>query len=194
MLIGSHNSWSYLRPRKWWMRLIGFTARCQRRDIYEQYEDYGVRCFDLRVRFRENGELVLCHGLVEYDYSYYGLLNELEWLNSRGTGVVIRLLLDLRGVDIGDVMYQEHCFNNFYNDVLKNFTHLRYILGRMLPSWKKVLVQLSDGSVCDAYSSVRSPKFVDDWFPWLYARLHNREILSRGTDCEILLIDFVDIR
>jgi hypothetical protein len=44
------------------------------------------------------------------------------------------------------------------------------------------------------YSSVMPPKWLDDWFPWLYAKLNNRKILSKGTDKDILLIDFVNIK
>lgn len=172
---------------------MGFTARCQRVDIYEQYELYGVRCFDLRVRFDARGNLLLCHGLVEYDYSYYGLLSSLEWLNGRGTGVVIRLLLDLRGVDEDECDVQRKYYIGFYNEVLRNFRHLRFILGRELPSWKKLLVDLPDGDVDERYSSVRRPRWIDDWFPWFYARVMNRRNLRSGTDCEIMLIDFVDI-
>ena len=53
MILGSHNSWSYLPPKHWWMWPIHFMAKCQRVDIREQYEKYGVRCFDLRVRWKK---------------------------------------------------------------------------------------------------------------------------------------------
>ena len=51
MILGSHNSWSYLTPRKWWMKLFRFVAQCQDYDIKTQYEQFGVRCFDLRLKF-----------------------------------------------------------------------------------------------------------------------------------------------
>ena len=41
MIIGSHNSWSYLPPKHWWMRPFAFMARCQSCDIQAQYEKYG---------------------------------------------------------------------------------------------------------------------------------------------------------
>lgn len=34
MILGSHNSWSYLPVRKWWMRPIAFMARCQSRTAH----------------------------------------------------------------------------------------------------------------------------------------------------------------
>ena len=32
MRLASHNTFTYLTPRKWWGRLLAFTARCQRVD------------------------------------------------------------------------------------------------------------------------------------------------------------------
>ena len=69
MILGSHNSWSYLPPRRWWMRPIAFMAKCQRVDIRTQYERYGVRCFDLRVRFNKYGLGIVAHGIVEYCFT-----------------------------------------------------------------------------------------------------------------------------
>ena len=39
MLIGSHNSFTYLKPRKWWMRLFTIFAKCQSENIIKQYSD-----------------------------------------------------------------------------------------------------------------------------------------------------------
>lgn len=52
-ILGAHNANTYLRPRKWWMRLINFTSKCQKLDIEEQFE-HGVRYFDLRIRYDKN--------------------------------------------------------------------------------------------------------------------------------------------
>ena len=68
MILGSHNSWTYLTPKKWWMKLISFTAKCQDYHIYDQYYRYGVRCFDLRVRFNSDGKAIISHGIIEYDF------------------------------------------------------------------------------------------------------------------------------
>ena len=66
MIVGSHNSWSYLPSKKWWMAPFKFMAKCQDLNIIEQYE-IGVRCFDLRVRFNKKGEFILGHGFMQYD-------------------------------------------------------------------------------------------------------------------------------
>ena len=45
----------------------------------------------------------------------------------------------------------------------------------------------------ESYSSVCPPKIIDDWWPWLFAYLNNKKIKEKGTNKDILLIDFVNI-
>ena len=73
-ILGSHNSWSYLPVRKWWMKPLTFAAKCQDLNIKDQYNIYNVRCFDLRIRFDENDGLIVAHGIIEYDINIIELL------------------------------------------------------------------------------------------------------------------------
>ena len=84
MVIGSHNSWSFLKYKKWWMRLFKFMAKCQDANIYDQYEKYGVRCFDLRVKFDKNGKPIFSHGAFIYKYSLDDILSDLSYINKKG--------------------------------------------------------------------------------------------------------------
>ena len=68
MVIGSHNSWSFLKPKYFLLRFLSFTCKCQSKPIYEQYEYYNVRAFDLRLRFDKYGQMIICHNLFDYDY------------------------------------------------------------------------------------------------------------------------------
>lgn len=66
-ILGAHNANTYLKPRKWWMKLINFTSKCQKLNIDEQIK-HGVRYFDFRIRYdKELGVFRNCHGLVEYN-------------------------------------------------------------------------------------------------------------------------------
>lgn len=66
-ILGAHNANTYLKPRKWWMKLINFTSKCQKLTMNEQLK-YGVRYFDFRIRYdKELGVFRNCHGLVEYN-------------------------------------------------------------------------------------------------------------------------------
>lgn len=77
-ILGAHNANTYLEPRKWWMRLINFTSKCQKLSIDEQIE-HGVRYFDFRIRFDEKKiDFINCHGLVEYESSVNVLIEDIS--------------------------------------------------------------------------------------------------------------------
>lgn len=103
MIIGTHNSGSGERSRRWWMRLLVPFARTQEVGVLEQY-GRGVRWFDLRVRRREAGGAyapagggmpaanaegtvagcwVLAHGAWESGADVEGILRELDWMAGR---------------------------------------------------------------------------------------------------------------
>ncbi|MCI6404172.1 MAG: hypothetical protein MR820_08870, partial [Prevotella sp.] len=82
-MIASHNSLTYLRPVKWWMRLFNFIAKCQSKTIKEQYEDYKVRMFDFRVDFDKNNNLLVKHGLAVYNFSTKEMMDILNYLNNK---------------------------------------------------------------------------------------------------------------
>ena len=197
MIIGSHNAWTFLRPKKWWMRLLGFTARCQRKNIFIQYKDYGVRCFDLRVRF-DYGRMVLAHGIIEYDYTQKDLLDDLWWLDLQAGAnrekVYIRVINEIRNVKD---YYQPkiHQFQEFCQMISDEYTNITFWCGMNLLPTPTIDYYFGKNPSCEElYASVRKPRIIDDWWPWLYARFHNKKNIEKGTDKEILLIDFVDIR
>ena len=193
MIIGSHNSWSYLPVRKWWMRPIAFMARCQRADIKTQYEKYGVRCFDLRVRFNEYGLGVVAHGIVEYCFTASKIYEDLAWLEKKGDAYV-RVIHEVRTVK----QYknrQRNLFRHFCERLEQDYRDIRFWCGREMCCWGYDYHFMADDPTCEEkYASVCPPKLVDDWWPWLFARRNNRSILAAGTKKDILLIDFTDIK
>ena len=194
MILGSHNSWSYLPPRRWWMRPIAFMAKCQCVDIRTQYERYGVRCFDLRVRFNKYGQGIVAHGIVEYCFTASKIYEDLAWLDAQGD-CYVRVIHEVRTVK----QYknrQRNLFRNFCERLEDEYKNIRFWCGRELFCWGyDYHFPGYDEPTCEErYASVCPPKLVDDWWPWLFARLHNRAALSAGTKKDILLIDFVDIK
>lgn len=188
MILGSHNSWSYLTPKKWWMKPFAFTAKCQDEDIYSQNFSYGVTCFDLRVRFNKKGELILAHGFMEYKYSKDFLMQDLAFLNSR-RNVCVRILHEVRNKE----QYSNSPtskFIEFCKELEEKFPDIKFWCGRNLYNWE-VDYEFSYNPSCEElYSSVCSPKLIDDWYPRLYAKRNNKKIKS--TDKDILLVDFVN--
>ena len=192
MVIGSHNSWSYLRPRKWWMRLIAFAARCQRVDIRTQYMKYGVRCFDLRIRFDENGVPILAHGIVEYSKFDELTMEDLKWLDGKGD-CYVRFIHEAR------TQKQHHGYNiRRFKDLsgvfIEWYPHIQFWCGRNLYDWQKDYDFGNDPTCEETYGSVvPGKKWLYGWWPWLYAVTHNKAIKAKGTDKDILLIDYVDL-
>ena len=95
MILGSHNSWSYLPLTKWWMKPFAFMAKCQDYNIKQQYELCGVRCFDLRIKFNKDGNLVIAHGNAIYKYTRLDLEKDLYYLSNKGD-CYVRVLHEIR--------------------------------------------------------------------------------------------------
>lgn len=190
MILGSHNSWSYLPSKKWWMKLISFTAKCQDLSIKQQYYNK-VRCFDLRIKFDKKGNLCIAHGLIIYKYDESDLFKDLEWLNMQHQQVYIRILHEVRNKK----EYTEKSIENFVNAIITmqcKFPRLKFWCGKNLYNWKNDYEFLYKPSCEEKYSSVCSPKIIDDWYPRYFAKKNNKKILNKGTDKDILLIDFVN--
>ena len=188
MILGSHNSWSFLPPKHWWQRPFGFMAKCQRKTIQEQYE-LGARCFDLRVRWVK-WKLQVAHGWMVYDITREQLRDDLQFLNDKGD-CMVRILHEAR------TKAQYEASKPFFQNVCYvwpfEYPNIKWWCGRNLYNWEVDYEFACKPSCEEKYSSVSKPKWIDDWWPWLYARLHNRNIRQQGTDKEILLIDYVDI-
>lgn len=89
-MLGSHNSFSYLKPEKWWMRIFNPWAKCQSKTLEEQYRA-GVRVFDIRVRWKDD-RFYLVHNLMTYKCSLLTIIQELDGLDN----IKVRVCLDMR--------------------------------------------------------------------------------------------------
>lgn len=198
MILGSHNSWSYLPPRRWWMRPISFMAKCQRFDIRTQYEKYGVRCFDLRVRFNKHGLGIVCHGIVEYCFTASKIYEDLAWLDAKGD-CYVRVMHEVRTMKQYKAR-QRNLFRHFCERLENEYRNIRFWGGRELYCWGHdyrfghLKPNVYEPTCDEQHASVCPPRLVDDWWPWFYAKTHNRYALATGTKSDIMLIDFVDIQ
>ena len=190
MILGSHNSWSYLPVKWWWLRPFRFMARCQRIDIRRQYE-MGVRCFDLRIRSDNDGALMVAHGSFVYDITLFGLMGDLAFLNKK-KDVMVRVIHEVRTrkqyTERARVLFADTC-----QFLINEYQDIRFWCGRNLYNWQRDFDFIRDPSCEERYASVSPPKLVDDWWPYIYAKKHNHEIREHGTNKDVLLIDFVDI-
>lgn len=188
-MLGSHNSFSYLKPTKWWMRLLTPWSKCQDKTIEEQYND-GVRYFDIRIAFKKDGSMRIVHNLIEYPTKE--LYNALRTFKNR-SDVYLRIVLDMRKKpkEIKDAAKLISWFYDFLNYVMMNtemtidkaivFWDWRYIINRGLK------VTEWHASVCAKWY-----QYIDGLKFWAWE--HNTEVLTTNTlkdNEEVLLIDFV---
>lgn len=192
MILGSHNSWSYITPKKWYQRLFNFISKCQDLNIKEQYKQ-GVRCFDLRVRFNKKGKLIVAHGFTEYPIDKFKLINDIRWLNSK-KDCFIRVIHEVRFkwqyTQVSKTKFQEFC-----SQIESKYSNIKYWGGRNLYNWE-VDYMFHDNPECkELYSSVCPPYLIDDLYPRHYAAQHNRVNIQKYKDRNlILLIDFINLR
>lgn len=195
MLLASHNSWSYLPPKHWWIRPFAFMARCQNVDIKTQYEKYGVRCFDLRILFDKDGEPCIAHGFCKYRYSQAQLLADLHWLNTQKEYCYIRVLHEIRRKSqyTVDNVYR---FRHLCLELEETYKNLHFWCGRNLYNWEYDYRFSKREPTChEDYSSVSRYKYIMGWWPWVYAKLFNNKIIkgSFRIKQDLLMVDYVNV-
>lgn len=188
MILGSHNSWSYLPVKHWWIRPFSFIYKCQRYDIKTQYERYKVRCFDLRVRFDNEGNLIVAHGYAEFKISHNELLEQLDWIDSR-TDCYLRVIHEVRNKKQYTSKSKTE-FRNLCQSLEYRLKHTRLWCGKNLYNWENDYYFDNSPSCTELYSSVLAPNWDT---PKSYAKLHNKINKQLCTNSNILLIDYVDI-
>lgn len=193
MKLGSHNSWSFAPKTKWWFP--AFTARCQSKNIQQQYEA-GVRLFDLRLQLNR-AVWYAAHGYCLFSVNW---LNDILWLSHREDKVYVRVFLEYNRKPQGEeviinefsdlCMYLEHRFENirFFGGILKyNGGHVHNFKNTDVPQ-----IESRFSSTTTWFKSGnRFLAILDDWWPWLYARFHNKEAYANHDTNKYLFLDFI---
>lgn len=200
MKLASHNTFTFLTPRTWWMRLLAFTARCQRVNFATQL-DRGAQMFDIRVRFKGSGVPILCHGLIEYQ-EYLPVTDSLLYLNycckRDDIHYYCRIVLETKHPDD----FQLQSFRALCKAYQDTFQDIVFFGGNDRSDWScqhpvyDFGTPMPDIDEKHASTTALFPRFprLDDLWPWLYARLFNHRNIQAGTTHEWLMIDFVDIQ
>lgn len=200
MKLASHNTFTFLTPRTWWMRLLAFTARCQRVNFATQL-DRGAQMFDIRIRFKGSGVPIICHGLIEYQ-EYLPVTDSLLYLNycckRDDIHYYCRIVLETKHPDD----FQLQSFRALCKAYQDTFQDIVFFGGNDRSDWScqhpvyDFGTPMSDIDEKHASTTALFPRFprLDDLWPWLYARLFNHRNIQAGTKHEWLMIDFVDIQ
>lgn len=189
MKIGSHNSMSYLPPKKWYLWPFKLMAKCQSKSLEEQYEKYGIRVFDFRISYSNTGEPCFRHGLMQYkgNVEYY-----LDFLNKKGDAEVRIILEEYRD----DKTLNQEVF--FKRDCIKwkrKYNNIKFFEGRRKWDWKIIHdFKYKGPKYIQLCASMVDPKW-DDAFPFIYAKYYNRVNIEKYKDFDgTILIDYVHIQ
>jgi len=133
MILGTHNSLSYAKPTKWWMKFINFTSKCQELTIEEQWE-CGVKYFDFRLS--PNNLNKARHGLVEYDVN---IDKELTFLNNMAKEYdeKIYVAINLEGSE--DTAIAKYLFEDIIADYTKKYKYLTICGGFCKNPWHQIV-------------------------------------------------------
>ncbi len=196
MYYESHNSFTYLSPRQWWLKPFAIFAKCQSLDFKQQYAA-GVRCYDVRIRFDDFWRPIVCHGIVEYQFPKGENINTaLAWLaDVSAKDVQIAFRLEERRDDGTD--FQEQRMVEFVKRVIAKHGD------RLL--FDKVYRQRDMTMIYDPQSATLPYKtFIDfgsytyeckpSWYgqclPILYALINNRNPIDESV-YQMRMMDFV---
>ena len=186
MKIGTHNSMSYLPPKKWYLYPFRFMAKCQSRDIEEQYK-MGARMFDIRISYDEYGVAEFRHGSMAFEGNIYSVLG---YLNSMPDDIYVRLILEVKNTK--DLCRQEHLFKLDCEFFESRYNHIIFFCGRRKFDWKQLYkFKADDIELTQKISSMVGTK-IDDLWPWIYARIFNRKNFNRRNKDKWLLLDFIE--
>ena len=174
------------------MNLFHFVAQCQEYNIQDQYEEYGVRGFDLRVKFDKNGDTVFAHGKYVYDCTLEDITKDLAYLDKKG-GCNVRVIHEARTKEEYTPENVER-FKAFCSAIEASYLNIKFWNGNNLYTAKNDYPFKNKPTCLELYASVRAPKLIDDWIPRLYAFINNKKNIRKGTDRDILLVDFVNYR
>lgn len=189
MILGSHNTMTYLTPDNKLLKLFSFLYKCQDETISEQF-NRGCRCFDLRIRLHK-GNWVFAHGLFRSsDYQPMDILNILNALAvMNNEKLYIRLLLETKKYN----KEQEEGFVEFCKS-LKNkyFGNLIFFEGRRKYDWEILYDFGVYPNVVQYVGSMRS------WYGKIWPKLYwainiERDLqeASSQSDDTLCLFDFI---
>lgn len=206
MILGTHNSISYLKPKKWWMRLINFTAKCQSMTIEEQWE-YGVRYFDLRIGDSMEGEC-MSHGLVKYKGNLEDILlylNNCAKLHNEKCFVAINL--EEYVYDIHECKSYIDYFEEKLKSLQSEYTSLTICGGYCKGPWRKIISYIENPTLFEKYWEFCNYKWQENKFkafitnlfhfcPKYWAKRNNKaykDEFKSDTRSSVLLLDFVQL-
>lgn len=190
----SHNTFSYLPVRQWWLRPFAWMARCQDKDIDAQMKI--ADGIDIRVRFDEDEIPHFAHGLIEYEGEVHSLLAKLDmkaWGYDRC--YIARIMLETTPfMTRYKRARQKELFWKFCKNIEFVFPRFDFYGGWPRDEWRQKVYNFraKEPSVTEMHGSVSGNK-LNCLRLKVWARQHNHEIIENAKT-EYVMIDFVEFQ
>lgn len=181
MILSSHNTMTYLSPKKWWMKIFKLIYQCQDKDIDRQCR-FGVRYFDMRIAFDKKGNAEFRHGLVAFKYA--NPYEVIKWMNNYD-GVIMRIVLERVTSERDYTLFKMFC-----RAIQEECPNITFCCGEDKKTKEVIYDFGQDVSVIEMYGSVRG-KGLERIFPKLYAKRYNKQLKETYKDSNYLMIDFI---
>lgn len=187
MILASHNTMTYLPPKKWWMKIFKSIYQCQNKTLAEQLEE-GVRYFDIRISFDKFDNPEFRHGLINFKGNPYDVLS---YLNKYGERIIVRVVLERIKDELDFIT-----FRNFCSKIVKEYLNILFVCGEYKKTKEAIYpfnqyTGILGPSVVEMYGSVRG-KGLERIFPKLYAKKYNERLINAyENDYRYLMLDFI---
>ena len=183
-MIGAHNTLSAYKPIKWWARLFKFAYRCQNKTI-EQLVAEGITFFDIRVCWNDF-EGLGAHGIAEFNVSPW---NQISYICKNVEKPIIRLILE-KGNEL-----DKELFILAASHAQRQFDNAKFIGGNYKPTWERLIQFPYDDIQDNIIQKVGSMDTKHRWWgaiwPWLYAKIYNKQNLANVDTEKYYLFDFL---
>lgn len=180
MMLGSHNSFTYLPPKNWWRIIFAPWAKCQSQNIAGQIREGGVRYFDIRCRYID-GDFYVSHGPYIVNLK---VKDAIALIGGSANCNVYRLILEYNKQPKNYAEIEDK-FIKLVQKYSNSDTELDCAIIKY--SWK--YIKESRYTFCDYYGSVKMPKWKQIFItPKLWRKLNPN---LPECDKDILLTDFI---
>jgi hypothetical protein len=189
--LGSHNTMSYLKPKKWWMRLFNWIGKCQSEPVMIQIIHKGVRFLDFRIKIKDDGSYCFAHGKIEYQDSVEWRFNTINAYSPKADPIFARVVLE------NPNKFSRERFYNLCEYWKVKYPNIEWQEGLVKPTFE--IIYDFDKTKCtckEDYASYHNDSSHYALFPYLYAILHNRKAKRdylKNPKHNFLMIDFVNV-
>lgn len=190
-----HNSFSYLPIKNRILSPFSFLARCQNESIIDQIINYNAAGLDLRIRFNQNGEPVIAHGLISYDGDIYDLLKCVSMMVEYNhiSDFSARVMLETTFLmDSTEYDRQKYEFKKFCKKIQVLYNHINFWGGWSRREWRKKIYDFrtKEPEMTEMHGSVSGNKL---WCLNLkgFARKYNTE-LTDNCKTEYFMGDYIN--